>query len=738
MRRNRLSLALAILFFFLFQIFLFLGSYQSFNLRSLDGAFQNLSLVQAVDGGGTLGVDFFPYLGPLIAYLLYPPFVLLGRDLFAVTASTFLLATMAATLTILVLSWLSELNRAAMLLITAVILIVFWKLSPGISLADLHMPGNSLRSIRWAWPYLAVCLIWIAHLGLSLDKISPPARSYGFLAVWGIVAGLSLFWSPDSGVSSLIVLIAIWPFLDRPGHGVAVLIARWVLMVVIAAATAIVFGQVISAGHLGSWFQYLFVGLPSEQFWFFGFWEDFRRVYDLGDIVTNVLAGLRTSLVIPTVLMALRLLLTLPPQRDNRLRRSLLALTGLTASATALLPQIGGVVDDRYGLPVLPAFVFLAIVSVRELVFSNSKFPVGQSLAKLPIPGSIIEIGVPVVFALPVAFMTFQVTKLVAGGAQETTFVPELGLKVPNAELSYFGPLRRFGRAADAAGLQPDERIFPLYLSANEVLAGATLPSPYGMTIHALGPRARAEHLASFQARTYPLVTTINPDYDSFSNWNLRASWYLFRDIITRYRPFAKSRQHIFWIPRTIPPPPPHQMTCQINSVAETELDTWGRPESRVALTITEDGIDAPLVYADIKVEISVIRDPSVVPELGDRVLLSVLEAESALSQDETLHVRRPVQAAFWWRFLQNDSSDLAPNSKRRYGAGDDSGQLSIVAPHRAGSTTRLILESRPSDRTVLTVHSCSAKAMQGYFEIEDIPNLTSDMVIPLFDQEES
>lgn len=735
MRRRSVFLVSAVSFLFLFQFLLFLGNYQSFNLRSLDGSFQNLALVQAVDDGRILGVDFFPYLGPLIAYILYLPYILLGRDLFAVTASTFMFATFAATLTILVLAWLSEFSRAASLLVATIVLVLFWKFPLGIALTDLHMPGNSLRSIRWAWPYAAACLIWAVHLGLSSTAISTRLKSYGLLSAWGMVAGLSLFWSPDSGVSSLIVLFLVWPFLDHSFHSGITLIARWVLMIAVAAVTVFLFGQAISAGHLGSWFQYLFIGLPSEQFWFFGYWEDFRRVYDLGGIFKNVLAGLRTSLVIPTALMALRLLLTLPSRLDARLKRTLLAFIGLSVCATAILPQIGGVVDDRYGLPVLPAFIFLAIVSIRELAFDNRKALITRAFAGLHVPKRLLCFGKLALFAAPVALMTFQVTKFVLRDSPETTFVPEFGLRVRNAELPYFEPLRQFGAAADAAGLGPDERIFPIYLSANEVLAGATLPSPYGMTIHALGPRARAEHLKSFQARTYPLVTTINPDYDSFANWNLRASWYLFRDIISRYRPYAKSKQHIFWVPRTAPLPGPYEMTCRTNSVALEDLGLWGQPESRLELSVSgAEHIDVPYVYVDVEVDVSVRRAPSSIPKLGDRLLLSVLEVESALGEGETLHISRPVKAAFWLRLLGNEGGDLAPDSRRRYGVGDGSGALTIVAPHKVESITRLILESRPSDQTAITIHGCSAKALLGYVEIDDIPDLTEDMVIPLFD----
>ncbi|MBQ4824469.1 hypothetical protein J4729_07875 [Leisingera sp. HS039] len=735
MRRNGIFLVLAVSFLFLFQFLLFLGSYQSFNLRSLDGSFQNLALVQAVDDGRILGVDFFPYLGPLIAYILYLPYILLGGDLLAVTASTFMFATFAATLTILVLAWLSEVSRAASLLVATAVLILFWKFPLGISLTDLHMPGNSLRSIRWAWPYAAVCLIWVAHLGLSSATISARSRFYGLLAAWGMVAGLSLFWSPDSGVSSLIVLFLVWPFLGHSFHSGIALIARWALMIAVAAVTAFLFGQAISAGHLGAWFQYLFIGLPSEQFWLFGYWEDFRRVYDLGGIFGNVLAGFRTSLVIPTALMALRLLLTLPSGLDARLRRTLLAFAGLSVCATAMLPQVGGVVDDRYGLPVLPAFAFLAIVSIRELAFRNRKTLINPVFAELHVPGRLLGFGKLALFAVPVALMVFQVTKLVLREPPGTAFIPEFGLRVRNAELPYFEPLRQFGAAADAAGLGPDERIFPIYLSANEVLAGATLPSPYGMTIHALGPHARAEHLKSFLGRTYPLVTTINPDYDSFANWNLRASWYLFREIISRYRPYAKSKQHIFWIPRTAPLPGPYEMTCKINSVAVEDLDLWGRPESRLELSVTgAEHINAPYVYVDIEVDVSVRRAPSSLPKLGDRMLLSVLEVESALGENETLHVRRPVKAAFWRRILRNGGGDLAPDSKRRYGVGAGSGTLTIVVPHKVGSAMRLILESRPSDRTAITAHGCSAAAMLGYVETGGIPDLAEDMVIPLYD----
>lgn len=738
--RRLFHLSLAIALFLLFEAALFIAKYNFFDLRSLDGAFQSLALVQAVEAGRTLGVDFFPYLGPLMAYLLYVPYVLFGGDIFAITASSYLISALGAAVTILVLAWLSGVSPAASLLAATAVLALLWKFPVGIAFSDLHTPGNSLRSVRWAWPYAIALLIWSAHAGLRSTRVSASLRSYGLLATWGAAAGLSLFWSPDAGVSSFLALAVVWPFLDFASHRGLVLIARWTLMLLIAVATTFLVGQAISGGHLGSWFHYLFVGLPSEQFWFFGFWEEFRRVYDLDDVFRNVLAGLRGSLVIPTALMALRLLFTLPSDVDVRLMRALLAFASLGACATAVLPQIGGVVDDRYALPVVPAFVFLVVISFRELVLRRRHWPMpALSRVMARVPAGVLDLGKLMIFTIPVVLMAIQTGKLVLRDPEQTAYVPEFGLRVPVEEHRYFPPLRRFGEAADAAGLAPDERIFPIYLSANEVLAGATLPSPYGMTIHALGPRARAEHLAAFRARTYPLVTTINPTYDRFAKWNLRSSWYLFREIISRYRPFAKSKQHIFWVPRTTPLPDPHEMTCRTEPVMEDELDVWARPESRLGLSVTgADGIDVPRVYAEIEVEVTVERAPSILPLLGDRKLITVREAASALGEDEMLHwLRGPVQEAFWWRILGSGEGDVAPGVGRRYGVGGGSGTLLLVAPHQVGTVTRLVLESRPSDRTEISARRCSARAVFGYLDVEEIPGLTEDTVIPLIDPAE-
>ncbi len=701
------------------------GVYRDHSLFSLDGAFQTYNMVSAIDRGLVVGADYFPYLGPFLGYVVYPVFKLLGGTLFASTAASYLLSNAGFAFALWILAGLVGITGykrgvvvlgGGMLIIFSLYGSRFWVfenfvLMPQYFLDGLYKPGNSLSSLRWLLPYIsAAALLWGNARFVSAGKSFGGQRA--FATFWGSVTGLQLYWSPDAGLPSTAAMVFAWVLFDgRPPF--YPFLGRLALMIAVAVATAFLMGLVITSGNLAGWFGYLFGGMREEQWWFFGSWEALDRVFSFSDLVRNVLSGMRSMLIFPAMAMASIVAIRLHRTPRERMQRTLLVYVTFTLSGTALLPQIGGHVSDFYATPIIPPFVFLFYLLARDSV-GGLRRKGGARLASTAtalvqkFPRSLLVLITWSPIVLIAAVSAGMALHFATKPGKQTIFVSALGASVSADIQPVLDVISRFARDADNVGLPADARIFSSYTSAVDLIAGAVPPSPYGMLIHALGSKARHDHLEALMKHDYPLVTTINPQYSAWGNWNLRASWYVYREIVKRYKPFAQTNQHIFWVPRDEPLPPAAPMFCSVGREASNRQvlslegsATWSNGE--------------PLL-SEIILEVDMELTPSAAPFIGSRALLTVVERRSALAENEG--VTPP-----WGK---------SPPPARRYGVGQRGGRITLVVEHNPGATSIITLESLPSDRSVLTVRSCSARAVAPAVDIKMLRPLTRESLIPV------
>ena len=128
----------------------------------LDGAFQTASSLFRIDSGQAPGRDFLPYLGVGPLLLIYPVFKMSGGALSASVFSAHFLTLVLGWTSLSVLLQLIFCPKMAIFSLAGGALVfilptlISWQLSFPSIFAFAFEPGNSLRPIRVAAPYLGI------------------------------------------------------------------------------------------------------------------------------------------------------------------------------------------------------------------------------------------------------------------------------------------------------------------------------------------------------------------------------------------------------------------------------------------------------------------------------------------------------------------------------------------------------------------------------------------------------
>ena len=520
--------------------------------ESLDGAYQSFDAVQLSRLGHSLVHETPPYLGLGVSGVVIAASKIFGSTVGEVALATYFLCALFFALAFLILARLTGLEFRAAAMVAVLALSASWIPS---GLRALALPATSLLGVRAFLPYLTVAVFaWL--LDCSAVK---PDRSLRTAVVVGLVAGPQILWSNDFGIPSLFALLAAYFVFLGWGRGT---LPRLSVVLAATAVGAIVSICVVSGGHdIWDWAHYNFTGVALNQFWVFPPWRvdgplHLARIYGLWDLLAVFFLPRQVD-GRSLIFLAQRILFLIGfigvarlRQPSFRLRRLALIYIGTTLLGAGYVSQIGGHVQDRYLLPLLP----YALVTCGMLVARAARrwfLPISEWAntfgGKMP-RGTGVAFG----FLVVLSMNAFALHREAARSLKSVDLfpVPELGGMLPKLNQ----PAVSFARALSAEGPKfghkKTELVMSTYYSFVDAVAGAEPRTPFAAIIHALGPEQSAKYQAGLQ-NFDGVVTTINPTFAAWS-WfnNLYEWWPIHRFLIENFAPVARSDQHIFWARR--------------------------------------------------------------------------------------------------------------------------------------------------------------------------------------------
>lgn len=643
------------------------------SLNSLDGALQTWFALDHFARGEQLGTAFQSYLGITMVLALVPVFVLAGKTLFASTLAAYVMVLAAAVATAWACVWLIRpVPPRARWKAAVVLLFLFYYAGAlcgqaiGLAWPATLDPGVSLRPLRGA---LAFFVLPVFVVLVRRVRLEGKAVAGGFPL--GLVAGIGLLWSNDSGIPLVIattgaLVLALW---DHPAR------LAWALpafaLGVLASASAILLALTRAAPS--PWLAYNFRDVAGDQFWFFAPWERSTRILGVTDLPAilghaDPLSAL--SMVLLAACIAFAAVQRLR-RRNAPVRASAFMLVGASVLGTALVPQIGGHVGAEYN-----GIVFVLGVCAPLIVAPTALWRRARPVLRRIGPRE----AATLTGLAALAMIATEAARFAAAysGSERTVHDADLGFRVTPAYARDLAAMRRLAAAWDAQGVPQDRRLLSVYTSPLDIAAGARSPADVGSLIHALGPTKRAAFNALVAGKEVAAVTTIAPDYSGWEGWLTRASWPFFRALHENYTPIARNDQQVLWVRARGTRTPPAPATCRVAALAQ----------GQIVLDIA--AADAGLAT------VSITRRPPYATGRG--AMLTVLE----------------------------DSPDTEPAERERWADFPHYGianvpALELMAPVAPRQTTRLTLETL--DGSPIGAASCSA-VVESAIDVTALPPL--------------
>ena len=306
----------------------------------LDGAFQTASGLYRLDAGQFPGKDFYPYLGIGPLFALYPFFKAFGANISASVFSAHffvLLISMLSTAFIWQLIWrpksfLTSLVAGSLLFLAPVGVASYFSLP----LPDWMMfgvsPGNSLRPIRSAAPYLVAIIFYF-----SIFHISNARNKYIFS---GLLTGAILLWSNDFAIPSAGLLVFFIGAnalrcnefkIKNVFIYLIAFIASWIALITLA-----------THGHPVELLKYNFFDVAQDQWWFFGPYGESTRIFNFQQL-TRLFSQ---DNYIPLFVLCL---IAIHALRTKLIEHALLLWIGATLFAGGVVASVGGNLGGYFG-----------------------------------------------------------------------------------------------------------------------------------------------------------------------------------------------------------------------------------------------------------------------------------------------------------------------------------------------------------------------------------------------------
>jgi hypothetical protein len=299
----------------------------------LEGAFQTASSLFRLDAGQCPGKDFFPYLGIGPFLTLFPAFKASGSTLAASVFSAQFMTLVSWGISVAVIwqfifrpqSFVASLAAGSFFLLTIIVSATYFRVSFDVS------PGNSLRPVRSALPYLVAIIYY-----LIIERLRSTKLQYGFS---GVLTGTLLLWSNDFAIPCCTLFTFFVVFRSiKSGEFSYENMAIYTLSCFLSS---VAFMHLATAGHSIAYVRYN-LDLAHDQWWFFGPYGESTRIFAIRDICrlfakeTILAVGLLAAVAAYSV-------------KSRRLEHQLLAWIGLILLTGGVIPSIGGHLGGYFG-----------------------------------------------------------------------------------------------------------------------------------------------------------------------------------------------------------------------------------------------------------------------------------------------------------------------------------------------------------------------------------------------------
>ena len=526
----------------------------------LDGAFQTASGLYRLKDGQWPGRDFMPYLGvgPLLA--LMPFFLAGGGDLAASVAAAHLLTQSCAVLAVAVLWHLVFAPRRAIAsLAAAVVLVVGGQALPPLLGAGIPSwfdfalrPGNSLRPVRSALPYLLALGV------LAASPLQGPRWARWQPAAWGALAGACVLWSNDYAYTTGLLFCVMAAMAGWRGGKRS---RRALVFALAAAGMAAAAMLAATAGHPLALLRYNFVDVAGDQWWIFAPYDAEARVFGWADLPRVLLYDTRFALAVLALVAAWAGI-------RRSARAGLLAFTGVALFAGGAAATVGGFFSFYFGAFRFWGGMVALLLVLRALWWGGQALAARRGATDWGGPAGLggptgLAPLVPGVAVLAIAAGTLAIAALeqsnLRAKASEAArdpgrfFVPELGGYLPVA----------WREAVAHARQHPDAVLIEEYWGLWSALRGGRSPWAVDAVIHALGGmRAQAESAL----QRADIITSTRRSYSpDWQPWNLGQNPWFYRELLAHWEPESLTPTTIVWRRRAAPAPSPEPVPCSFH-----------------------------------------------------------------------------------------------------------------------------------------------------------------------------
>jgi hypothetical protein len=483
-----------------------------------DGPFQMFNPLRRIAAGQAGGADFAYFHGIGLPYLHYPPFALLGGDVFAAELARQLVALGAFLGTTFAVALAASRRLTPALGLTAAAAAACELLG----LDHLILVGNASVGVRSAAPLVVLAVL--------LGGFRPRAEA----ALAGVATGAGLLTGTEHGVAALAMVGAVWlarRLLGQPGGN-----AGWAATAgLVAVGTAGVLLLLIGgpAGAVAA-VRYAFVELPHDQFWYFGVPPNpFHHRW--ADLLTD---------------------------------RALLARAVGPLAAVAVV-AVGRLRSDPAAVPVVGLVVYGVVAGVAYLGYASPHYL--DPLTRAAVVGGLV-LGWRAVADSAEARRTAGRVAVIAAGVLLLTGVSSAGrssvfdLTAAAREVREGFEVVRRGGCRMAPRLEAELREMVGAIDADRAARGVTRPpvlwsvyagrleAHYGVfhpysdyAIHALGPARRAGYLAAFRESQPDYVVTCRTPQFGYEEWLRNSTWAWYEELLANFEPFSTGERFVIW-----------------------------------------------------------------------------------------------------------------------------------------------------------------------------------------------
>ncbi len=512
----------------------------------MDGAFQTFSSLLRLSDGMIPGKDFYPYLGSGPVFLIFPLFSIHGGSvassvfasnfmvLLALSISFALLVTLIAkrsSFQLFMEAWLISSVGIAVLKFAIGSLAVVPQLSDFFAMSE---PGNSLRPLRAFLPYLITLLI------LVISKVAPLVK-WRLLLVAALTGSMGAIWSNDYGlVSAITALVFVTGKLFVTSR------KNFVNHATQLNLGSIVFyllsGSVVTQWNFSSLWEYNFVDVRNDQYWYFGPWDEENKINDLASLLNILVAE---NVVAPLTLLVLVLLGAL--LRKNW-HWALVGYVGTSLALGGLVATIGGHAGNYFlPLKVWASFTFIIFLS-RFLLFAIDKTLRAwrQKTKRVALSGksdSEKSVARNVFLAMTLSISLFIVVNGIHSLAEKLAALEQDAEYIWHAQLGGYVDVDFVYHLS----LAPSNgtKLLEEYSGLLTAVSGPRTDTTVDSVIHALGSQ-RQEFHRSVSSRPQTVVTS-SVEIGPWVTWGLSANWWFYRDLFKHYSPIQSSPYTYVW-----------------------------------------------------------------------------------------------------------------------------------------------------------------------------------------------